>query len=188
MPDSRAGTGSEVVRACEAREFSRIHLIINDAAAAYRGVIPHDQWHEPYMSEPALAREIEAGVRFLGWYAPGGELCGVMGAQDVRDVTLIRHAYVLSAKRRGGIGSALIAALMESTERPILVGTWKAATWAVRFYERHGFQLAKDTETLLRRYWAISDRQIETSVVLADRRWFANAAGDVVTPDPESVT
>ena len=190
MPDSRAGTDGGVIRACEAREFSRIHLIINDAAAAYRGVIPDDQWHEPYMSEQALAREFEADVRFLGWYAPdgepGGELCGVMGAQDVRDVTLIRHAYVLSAKRRGGIGSALIAAVMESTERPVLVGTWKAATWAVRFYERHGFRLIKDTETLLRRYWAISDRQIESSVVLADRRWFANAAGDVVTPDPAS--
>ena len=186
MPDSRAGTGGGVIRACEARELSRIHLIINDAAAAYRGVIPHDLWHEPYMSEQALAREFEAGVRFLGWYAPHDGLLGVMGAQNVRDVTLIRHAYVLSAKRRGGIGSALIAALMESTERPVLVGTWKAATWAVRFYERHGFRLAKDTESLLRRYWAISDRQIETSVVLADRRWFANAPGDVVTPDPES--
>ena len=101
-----------------------------------------------------------------------------MGAQDVRDVTLIRHAYVLRAAQRGGIGSALIAALMEAAERPLLVGTWKAATWAVAFYERHGFRLVEDTATLLRRYWTIPDRQIETSVVLADPGWFAAVGSD----------
>ena len=175
MSNQGASDGDGPVRPCRTDEFSRIHLVINDAAAAYRGVIPDDRWHEPYMSEQALESEIAAGVRFLGWYSPSGTLYGVMGAQDVRDVTLIRHAYVLTARRRRGIGSALITALMESAERPVLVGTWKAARWAIAFYERHGFGLVDDTEALLRRYWTISDRQIETSVVLADRRWFEQA-------------
>ena len=175
MPEKGASTGDGPVRACRCDDFSRIHCIINDAAVAYRGVIPEDRWHEPYMTEQELAAEIAAGVRFLGWYSPPGTLLGVMGAQDVQDVTLIRHAYVLSASQRGGIGSALIAALAQRTERPLLVGTWKAATWAVTFYERHGFRPVRDTATLLRRYWTIPERQIETSVVLADRRWFAQA-------------
>ena len=161
-----------MIRACRPDERSRIHHIINDAALAYRGVIPDDRWHEPYMSEEELDSEIVVGVRFLGWYAPGDVLIGVMGAQDVQDVTLIRHAYVLSAERRRGIGSALIEALRGAVHRPLLVGTWAAASWAIAFYERHGFRVVVDTETLLRRYWTISVRQIETSVVLADRRWF----------------
>lgn len=173
MPETGASTGDEPVRACGSDDFPRIHLIINDAAVAYRGVIPDDRWHEPYMSGEELESEIAAGVRFLGWYSPPGTLLGVMGSQDVQDVTLIRHAYVLTGSQRGGIGSALIAALMEATERPLLVGTWKAAAWAVTFYERHGFRVVEDTATLLRRYWTIPERQIETSVVLADRRWFA---------------
>ena len=155
---------------------SGIHFIVNDAALAYRGVIPDDQWYEPYMTEDEFEAEVAAGVRFLGWYAPTGTLLGVMGSQDVQDVLLIRHAYVLSARRRGGIGSALIGSLMDATERPVLVGTWKAASWAVAFYERHGFRLVDGVETLLRRYWTVSERQIESSVVLADRRWFAMAA------------
>ena len=182
MIDRGARTSHGEVRVCRADEFSRIHFIINDAASAYRGVIPEDRWHEPYMSEQDLAGELEAGVQFLGWYAPADRLLGVMGAQDVQDVTLIRHAYVLNARRREGIGSNLIAALMNATERPVLVGTWKAATWAIRFYERHRFRVVEDTETLLRRYWTVSDRQIETSVVLGDRRWFA--AADAVGADP----
>ena len=175
MPEIGARTGDGSIRACGNDDFPRIHLVINDAAVAYRGAIPDDRWHEPYMSETELASEIAAGVCFLGWYAPPGRLLGVMGSQDVQDVTLIRHAYVSTGSQRGGIGSALIAALMEATERPLLVGTWKAATWAVTFYERHGFRVVEDTATLLRRYWTIPDRQIETSVVLADRRWFAAA-------------
>ena len=171
-----AGAGR--IRVCGSDEFSRIHFIINDAAAAYRDVIPEDRWHEPYMSRQELASEIAAGVCFLGWFSPPDTLLGVMGAQEVRDVTLIRHAYVLSASQRHGIGSALITALMDATDRPLLVGTWKAATWAVAFYERHGFRLVADTATLLRRYWTIPDRQIETSVVLADQRWFAAAGPD----------
>ena len=182
MPDRGGDARGEQVRACRNDEFARIHYIINDAAAAYRGVIPDDRWHEPYMTEAALEAEIAAGVEFLGWYSEPGTLLGVMGAQDVQDVKLIRHAYVLSSKRRRGIGSALIGALMDATERPLLVGTWKAATWAVAFYERHGFRLVEDTATLLRRYWTIPDRQIETSVVLADRRWFATTAHDDAPP------
>ena len=178
MSDRSVSTGDGLVRACRKEEFSRIHFIINDAAAAYRGVIPDDRWHEPYMSEEELEAEIAAGVRFLGWYSRSDTLLGVMGAQDVQDVALIRHAYVLRASQRRGIGSALIAGLTEATERPLLVGTWKAATWAVAFYERHGFRLVDDTATVLRRYWTIPDRQIETSVVLADRRWFAAAGAD----------
>ena len=173
MSDRHAGIDGGVIRACRADELPRIHLVINDAASAYRGVIPDDRWHEPYMTEQDLAREVEAGVRFLGWYGRPDGLAGVMGAQDVQDVTLIRHAYVLTARRRAGIGSALIGALMESTGRPLLVGTWKAATWAIRFYEQHDFRIVGDAETLLCRYWSIPDRQIETSVVLGDRRWFA---------------
>ena len=175
MSEMSATTGAGQIRACGNDDFSHIHFVINEAAAAYRGVIPDDRWHEPYMPEPDLESELAAGVRFLGWFSPPGTLLGVMGAQDVRDVTLIRHAYVLSASQRGGIGSALIAALTQATERPLLVGTWKAAWWAIAFYERHGFRLVADTATLLRRYWTIPDRQIETSVVLADRRWFAAA-------------
>ena len=172
MSDNGASTGDGRIRACGHDDFARIHFIVNEAAAAYRGVIPDDRWHEPYMAEPELESEIAAGVRFLGWYSPSGSLLGVMGSQDVQDVTLIRHAYVLSANQRGGIGSALIAALTQAAQRPLLVGTWKAAWWAIAFYERHGFRLVADTANLLRRYWSIPDRQIETSVVLADRRWF----------------
>ena len=184
MRERRAGTGDGLVRACRDDEFPRIHFIINDAAVAYRGVIPDDRWHEPYMTEEELESEIAAGVRFLGWYASPGTLLGVMGSQDVQDVTLIRHAYVLRTSQRGGIGSDLIAALMEATERPLLVGTWKAATWAVAFYERHGFRLVEDTATVLRRYWTIPDRQIETSVVLADRRYGSEGRRDPGHPGP----
>ena len=178
MPKKDGSRDDRPIRACGIDELSRIHFIINDAAAAYRGVIPDDRWHEPYMSREEIEAEVAAGVRFLGWYSPPDTLLGVMGAQDVQDVTLIRHAYVLSVRQRGGIGSALIAALTEAAERPLLVGTWKAASWAVAFYERHGFRLVDDTATVLRRYWTIPDRQIETSVVLADRRWFATAGRD----------
>ena len=134
------------------------------------------------MTEQELEAEVAAGVRFLGLYSPPDTLLGVMGAQDMQDVTLIRHAYVLSARRRGGIGSALARVLMNATERPVLVGTWAAASWAIAFYERHGFRLVANPEALLRRYWTISDRQIDTSVVLADRRWFATAAQDGALP------
>ena len=141
---------------------------MNAAAEAYRGVIPRDCWHEPYMPREELDREIEAGVKFWG-YEADGDLVGVMGIQSVDDVDLIRHAYVAPGNQRRGIGSALLERLGRPAGRPLLVGTWTAADWAIRFYERHGFELVRRERTaeLLRTYWDIRDRQIETSVVLA---------------------
>jgi len=161
-----------MIRPCTADDFAAIYEIINDAARAYQGVIPADRWHEPYMSREALRHEIDAGVAFWG-YEDAGELLGVMGSQPVRDVTLIRHAYVRTTTRRQGIGGKLLAMLLAQTDRPVLIGTWAAAWWAVRFYEKHGFRQVtpEEKDRLLRAYWAIPDRQIETSVVLADARW-----------------
>ncbi len=161
-----------MIRACGVADFEAIHAVINDAAEAYRGAIPADCWHEPYMAKDELRREMEAGVGFLG-YVGDGALTGVMGSQNVQDVVLIRHAYVLTSAQRNGIGGRLLAELLQAVERPVLVGTWAAATWAVRFYEKHGFALVTPREKvrLLRKYWSIPDRQIETSVVLADRAW-----------------
>jgi len=159
-----------MIRQCTADDFEAIYAVINDAASAYQGVIPDDCWHEPYMSREELASEIAAGVVFWG-YEEGG-LIGVMGIQDVRDVTLMRHAYVRTARRRGGIGGALLETLLTKTSRPVLIGVWAAAGWAVRFYARHGFRLVtpKEKDRLLRTYWSIPERQIETSVVLADQK------------------
>lgn len=158
-----------MIRSCAPDDRDAILEIINDAAEAYRAVIPPDRWHDPYMSGEALDRELAAGVAFLGWEDPADGLLGVMGAQAVHDVTLIRHAYVRTDRRGQGIGAALLAALMGDIDRPVLVGTWQAADWAVRFYQKHGFELQERDETtrLLRAYWTIPDRQIETSVVLA---------------------
>ncbi|HUF21665.1 MAG TPA: GNAT family N-acetyltransferase [Burkholderiales bacterium] len=158
-----------MIRSCTSEDFETIYAIVNDAAQAYRGVIPDDCWHDPYMSREELRREIDAGVRFAG-FERDGRLLGVMGEQDVQDVTLIRHAYVATAHHGSGIGAALIQHLQARASRRLLVGTWTAATWAIRFYERHGFRLhtAKESEALLLRYWRISHRQIETSVVLSD--------------------
>ncbi len=142
--------------------------VINDGAAAYRGVIPADRWHEPYMPKEELAREISAGVAFLGFYERG-RLLGVMGSQPVADVVLIRHAYTRSAAQGRGIGSALLGAILSPLGGvPVLVGTWKAAAWAIRFYEARGFALVgeREKERLLRRYWTVPERQIEESVVL----------------------
>ena len=141
--------------------------VINSAAEAYRGVIPPDCWHDPYMSLAELEREVAAGVAFRGLEI-GGVLQGVMGIQPVRDVDLIRHAYVSPGLQRRGIGGALIQHLRQRSQRRMLVGTWAAAGWAIDFYQRHGFVLVPRVETaeLLRTYWAIPDRQIQTSVVL----------------------
>lgn len=149
-----------------------IFAIINDAAQAYRDVIPADRWHEPYMSSGELEREIAAGVVF--WVAEEeGRLLGVMGIQDKEAVALVRHAYVTRGIQRKGVGTTLLQHVERLTEKPILIGTWAAASWAIDFYRRNGFTLvtADEKERLLRTYWAIPDRQIETSVVLADRRW-----------------
>ena len=152
-----------------------MQAIINDAAHAYQGVIPADRWKEPYMDREYLEHEIEAGVVFWGWEEEG-ELLGVMGIQDVQDVMLIRHAYVRTSERGRGIGGQLITHLKTLATRPTLVGTWAAATWAIRFYEKYGFKLVtwEVKERLLRKYWNIPERQTETSVVLADRRWFGD--------------
>lgn len=158
-----------MIRPCTEADFSAILEIVNDAAQAYRGAIPADCWKDPYMPEQELRHELASGVVFWG-YEENGELVGVMGIQDVADVTLIRHAYVRTAQRRGGIGAALLSHLHKLAEKPILIGTWKAATWAIRFYKKHGFRVVPEEEKnrLLRKYWTIPDRQIETSLVLAE--------------------
>jgi GNAT superfamily N-acetyltransferase len=156
-----------MIRRCAEADFEAIHEIINDAALAYRGVIPADRWHEPYMSREELAREIASGVDFHGW-EENERLLGVMGIQNVLDVTLIRHAYVRTSERRRGIGGGLLRELLKKTDRAVLIGTWAAADWAVRFYERHGFRCVTPSEKdlLLKTYWSIPARQVETSVVL----------------------
>ena len=157
------------IRPCRPDEKPGILQIINSAAAAYRGVIPADRWHEPYMSESELDDEIGSGVLFWG-YEADAELVGVMGIQPVRDVDLIRHAYVRPGLQQRGIGGELLAHLRGASARPMLVGTWADATWAIRFYQRHGFELVARSHvpSLLRTYWSIPDRQIESSVVLAN--------------------
>lgn len=176
------------IRPCTDADLGAMTEIINTAACAYAGVIPTDRYHEPYMPVDELLSEIAAGVRFWGLFEDAGHigrgkradpadnsLVGVMGIQDVDDVTLIRHAYVLPERQRAGVGSRLLEYLVELTPhraggtwRPLLVGTWADAWWAVAFYERHGFGLVTPAEKdrLLRRYWNIPERQVETSVVL----------------------
>ncbi len=162
-----------MIRPCKAEEFDRIYEVINDASVVYKGVIPQDCWKEPYMSREELRREIDGGVKFWGYYEED-RLVGVMGIQPVQDITLIRHAYVRTAAQKKGIGKKLLSRLRKETTRPVLVGTWAAAVWAIRFYEKHGFKLVstEEKDRLLRKYWSIPERQISTSVVLADQNWF----------------
>ena len=157
-----------VIRRCHDDEREAIFAIVNAAAEVYRGAIPPDRWHEPYMPMAELDDEIEAGVEFWG-YEDGGALLGIMGIQAVRDVDLIRHAYVLPEHQGRGLGGALLEHIMRAAERRVLVGTWAAAEWAVRFYRRHGFRQVtpEQKDELLRTYWRIPERQVETSVVLA---------------------
>ena len=158
------------IRLCRSDEYATMLAIINAAAEAYRGVIPSDCWHEPYMSLRELETEITAGVTFFG-YEANGQLIGVMGIQHVADLDLIRHAYVLPGNQHRGIGSALLSHLQKNlSTRRMLVGTWTAAEWAIHFYERYGFELVSPLQktSLLRTSWTISERQIETSVVLAN--------------------
>jgi len=163
-----------MIRKCRDEEFEAIYTIINEAALAYRGVIPNDCWKKPYMGKPELRREISDGVVFWG-YEENGILLGVMGIQNIKEVSLIRHAYVKSTNQNRGIGRQLLSHLRTLTNRPLLVGTWEDAVWAVRFYTNQRFrQVPKETkDRLLRAYWSISDRQIETSVVLADDKWLS---------------
>jgi GNAT superfamily N-acetyltransferase len=161
-----------MIRRCDERDSEVIWAIINDGARAYKGVIPADRWTEPYMSGEKLKHEIEEGVVFWG-YEDAGMLVGVMGIQPLRDVTLIRHAYVRTSSQKRGIGARLLAHLREMANGPVLIGTWADAGWAIRFYERHGFQIvgSEEKNRLLKKYWSIPERQMETSVVLADSTW-----------------
>ena len=161
-----------MIRRCDDRDFELIWAIINDGAQAYKGIIPADRWTEPYMSREKLQHEIVGGVVFWG-YEEAAVLVGVMGIQQVQNVTLIRHAYVRTSSQKRGIGGHLLSHFRKLTSGPMLIGTWAAAVWAIHFYERHGFQMVSplEKERLLKRYWTIPERQIETSVVLADSKW-----------------
>jgi len=159
-----------MISKCQHTNFNDIFTIINDAASAYRGIIPEDRWHEPYMSAEELHTQMDEGVEF--WkYVEGDEILGVMGIQYKGDVTLIRHAYVRTSSRNKGIGGKLLHHLIGMTTTPILIGTWADAKWAIEFYEKHGFRLlgVEEKNSLLKKYWSIPSRQIETSVVLASR-------------------
>jgi GNAT superfamily N-acetyltransferase len=158
----------QMISRLQPTELNSILRVVNNAAEAYRCIIPEDRWKEPYMSAEELREEIESGVEFYGWMEDN-VLVAVMGIQPVNDVTLIRHAYVLTNRQRRGIGEKLLEHLLSlARTSEILVGTWEAAYWAVRFYEKHGFRLVtrEEKDRLLRKYWNIPERQIETSVVL----------------------
>ncbi|HEX9085302.1 MAG TPA: GNAT family N-acetyltransferase [Gemmatimonadaceae bacterium] len=161
-----------MIRKSVDNDFAAMLAIINDAARAYRGVIPADRWHEPYMPADELSKEIASGVVF--WVAEReGQLAGLMGIQDKGDVALVRHAYVAPDTQKRGVGTTLLRHVQSLTDKPILIGTWAAASWAIEFYRRNGFTLVSPAQKdhLLQKYWSIPVRQVETSVVLADRRW-----------------
>jgi GNAT superfamily N-acetyltransferase len=163
-----------VIRRNEGADFPAILKIINDAARAYRGVIPADRWNDPYMPGDELAREIDRGVEF--WVAAQGmQLAGVMGIQDKGEVALVRHAYVAPTHQRSGVGRRLLGHIEGLVAKPILIGTWAAASWAIAFYQRHGYTLvpSQDKDRLIGTYWDVPARQTESSVVLACRRWRA---------------
>jgi N-acetylglutamate synthase-like GNAT family acetyltransferase len=174
-----------VIRKSADADVAAILAIINDAAYAYRGVIPPDRWHEPYMSADELAREMAGGVAF--WVAEqDGRVLGVMGIQDKGDVALVRHAYVATTTQRSGVGTRLLRHVETLVDKPILIGTWAAASWAIEFYRRNGFAVvpSDDKDRLLRTYWSIPARQIETSVVLANERW--DGGSETPNGDPGS--
>ena len=161
-----------VIRAIQEKDVGEALAIVNEAARAYRGVIPADRWHEPYMSGAELETEIAGGVVF--WVAEeDGRLVGVMGMQDKGEVVLVRHAYIVPTTQRKGLGTRLLRHMTELADKPVLIGTWADASWAIDFYRRNGFTVVSNRhkDALLRRYWSIPGRQIETSVVLADGRW-----------------
>jgi N-acetylglutamate synthase-like GNAT family acetyltransferase len=160
------------IRSSHEGDLAQMHAIINEAAQAYRGVIPEDRWREPYMPREELEREIAQGITF--WVAEeDGSMVGIMGVQDRGAVTLVRHAYVGPATQRKGVGSRLLHHVQSLIDKPVLIGTWAAASWAIDFYRRNGFTVLSESDTrrLLRTYWSIPERQVDTSVVLADRRW-----------------
>jgi N-acetylglutamate synthase-like GNAT family acetyltransferase len=162
-----------MIRRCGDCDFELIWTIINDGAQTYKGTIPADCWTERYMSREKLQDEIDKGVVFWG-YEEAGALVGVMGIQQVQDVTLVRHAYVRTSSQKRGIGAELLSHMRELASGPMLIGTWAAAVWAIHFYERHGFRMVspEEKDRLLKRYWTVPERQIDTSVVLADSKWW----------------
>lgn len=164
-----------MIRPATVSDFDEICTVINDAASAYKGIIPADRWHEPYMPESDLHAEIEAGVEF-SCFVEAEEILGVMGIQDKGPVILIRHAYVRTSAQRRGVGAELLSALSHETSKPVLIGTWKAAVWAVSFYEKHGFSVLPDAQarSLLEKFWNVPVRQMETSVVLANEAFTAS--------------
>ncbi len=161
-----------ITKANGKEDFSIIYEIINDAAIAYKGIIPDDRWHEPYMSKEELRQQINEGVQFYT-YHKDNKILGVMGIQFKTNVTLIRHAYVRTIAREKGIGGELLNHLTNMAKTPILIGTWTDASWAISFYKKHHFQLLPEEEKnkLLKIYWSIPERQVETSVVLASQNW-----------------
>jgi N-acetylglutamate synthase-like GNAT family acetyltransferase len=167
------------IRLCRSDELEEIGEIINDAAQAYKGVIPEDRWQEPYMPLAELKAQVAGGVSFWG-AEHRGKLAGVMGIQPVQDITLIRHAYVRTEFRNRGIGGDLLKHLRRLAPGPVLVGTWSAADWAIAFYEKFGFRkvIPAEKDRLLKKYWTIPARQVETSVVLADNKWFETAQSE----------
>ena len=161
-----------MINKCERKDFDEIYEIINDASMAYKGIIPADRWHEPYMPKAELEKQIGELVEF--WkYTEGEKTLGVMGIQFKEDVTLIRHAYVRTKERKKGIGTQLLNYLVEIATTPVLIGTWADASWAIDFYIKHGFRLLEENEKnrLLFKYWSVPVRQVETSVVLASKDW-----------------
>jgi GNAT superfamily N-acetyltransferase len=167
---------------CDNKDFETIYSIINEAAQAYKGVIPDDRWKDPYMSSRELKHEIDESVSFWG-YKEDDELIGVMGIQHIIDVTLIRHAYIRKARQNKGVGKKLLSELRRQTTRPMLIGTWADAVWAIRFYENNGFHQVspEEKDRLLKKYWSIPIHQIDSSVVLADQKWF-----DLFPIDPQA--
>jgi ribosomal protein S18 acetylase RimI-like enzyme len=164
------------IEKCEETDFDDIYEIINDASIAYKGIIPADRWHEPYMSREELKHQIEDHIEFWG-FREAGQLLGVMGIQHKEDVTLIRHAYVRTVCRSKGIGGKLLAHLCNTTNLPVLIGTWADATWAIEFYKKYNFRLLETEEKnrVLLEYWTIPTRQVETSVVLASPTWLSKS-------------
>ncbi len=162
-----------MIRSCTQADFSAILAIIIDAAGKYKGVIPSECWHEPYMTAEQLKKEMDSGVVFYG-YEENGKLVGVMGLQEFPEVTLIRHAYVLTALQGKGIGGKLLKHLLAMTKKPVLIGTWRDTDWSIKFYEKHGFRVLqkRDINEQLRQYWNITDAHRDNSVVLADEKWF----------------
>jgi N-acetylglutamate synthase-like GNAT family acetyltransferase len=164
-----------ITRSDEKKDFNEIYEIINDASSVYKGIIPNDRWQEPYMSKEELKKQIDEGVQFWN-YTENNRIVGVMGIQFKNDVTLIRHAYVRTTERKKGIGGKLLQHLLNLSPTPILIGTWADASWAIHFYKKHNFRLLSEIEKneLLKKYWSIPERQVETSVVLASKDWQSN--------------